>query len=272
MTGAGNDTINGSTGTDSVNAGADLINGLAGNDTYTVDAAGDILVEAAAGGTDTVRSSLASFTLADNLESLIHIGAGATAATGNAGDNNITGGLGNDTLNGAAGNDTLNGGNGSDTLIGAIDADRMFGGNGADVLSGDRFDFDSLAEITSDVITDFEAGAAGTDLIDLSTIDANGVTAGNGGFAAALRRTGQAFTVRSCEPAGLCWRDPTTDTTGGHPRGTRVQLIPAGGDPAPIEICPDCKLKNLPLFPLHTRSDQNGLVECNRCPGLKRTS
>ena len=246
VTGAGNDLINGTAGADSVKAGAgaDNINGLAGNDTllggagadtinggtgadsmvggngndtYTVDDAGDILVEAAGGGTDTVRSSLASFTLANNFENLIHIGAGATAATGNGAANSITGGLGNDTLNGAAGNDTLNGGTGSDTLIGDIGADRMFGGDGADVLSGgdgadvlsggngadtltggangDRFDFDTLGEITGDVITDFEAGAAGTDLIDLSTIDANGVVGGNGTFAAALRTTGQAFTA-----------------------------------------------------------------------------
>ena len=214
MTGAGNDTINGSTGTDSVNAGADLINGLAGNDTYTVDDAGDILVEAANGGTDTVSSSLASFTLANNFENLVYTGTGTTAATGNGAANVITGALGNDTLNGAAGNDTLNGGAGNDSLIGDIGFDRMFGGNGDDVLSGggdddvltggngadtltggasgDRFDFDTLAEITGDVITDFETS---TDVIDLSTIDANAVTAGNGTFASALRTTGQAFTA-----------------------------------------------------------------------------
>lgn len=40
--------------------------------------------------------------------------------------------------------------------------------------SGDRLDFDTLTEITGDVITDFEAA---TDVIDLSTIDANAVTA-----------------------------------------------------------------------------------------------
>jgi Ca2+-binding RTX toxin-like protein len=248
VTGAGNDTINGTAGADRVNAGAgaDLINGLAGNDTllggggadainggtgadsmvggngndtYTVDEAGDILVEVAGGGTDTVRSSLASFTLANNFENLTYIGTGATAATGNGAANVITGALDNDTLNGAAGNDTLNGGGGSDTLSGDIGADRMFGGDGADTLSGgddadvltggngadtltggaggDRFDFDTLAEITGDVITDFEAGATGTDLIDLSTIDANGVGGGNGTFAAALRTTttGLAFTA-----------------------------------------------------------------------------
>ena len=228
VTGAGNDTISGTAGADSVNAGAgaDIIDGLAGsdtllggagadslnggmgadsmvggigNDTYTVDDTGDILVEAAGGGTDTVRSSLASFTLANNLENLISIGAGATTATGNGAANLITGGLDNDTINGAAGNDTLNGGDGNDSLIGDIGADLLIGGIGADTLTGgangDRFDYDSLAEITGDVITDFEAGTTGTDLIDLSTIDANQVTVGNGSFAATLRTARQAFTA-----------------------------------------------------------------------------
>jgi Ca2+-binding RTX toxin-like protein len=91
------------------------------------------------------------------------------------------------------------GGDGADVLSGGDGADVLSGGNGADALTGgangDRFDFDTLGEITGDVITDFEAGAAGTDLIDLSTIDANGVGGGNGTFAAALRTTGQAFTA-----------------------------------------------------------------------------
>jgi len=215
--GAGNDTLNGADGNDTLDGGGgtDSMVGGTGNDTYMVDDAGDILVEAATGGIDTVRSQVASFTLADNLENLIHIGAGATAVTGNGAANVLSGAAGNDTLNGAAGNDTLNGGEGSDSLIGGIGADLLFGGEGADVLSagggadvltggngadtltgginGDRFVYDTLAEIAGDVITDFEAGAVGADLIDLSAIDANGIEGGNGTFAAALRTTGQAF-------------------------------------------------------------------------------
>ena len=41
--------------------------GLAGNDTYVVDAAGDVVNEAAGGGTDTVRTNLATYTLGTNV-------------------------------------------------------------------------------------------------------------------------------------------------------------------------------------------------------------
>ena len=190
-TGAGNDTINGTAGADSINGGAgddgiyglggnDTLNGGfgndtldggtgadsmiggAGNDTFIVDNAGDILVEAAIlGGTDTVRSSLASFTLANNLENLVYTGTGATAATGNGAANVITGGLGNDTLNGAAGNDTLNGAAGNDILDGGAGSDTLTGGLGADTFRVAALT-DSL--ITAmDSVTDF---VIGTDVFD----------------------------------------------------------------------------------------------------------
>ena len=38
-------------------AGTDTMAGGAGNDTYVVDTAGDVVTEAAGGGTDTVQSS-----------------------------------------------------------------------------------------------------------------------------------------------------------------------------------------------------------------------
>ncbi len=44
----GNDTINGG-------AGADTMTGLGGNDTYTVNEAGDVVVEAVGGGKDTIN-------------------------------------------------------------------------------------------------------------------------------------------------------------------------------------------------------------------------
>jgi Ca2+-binding RTX toxin-like protein len=131
--------------------------GGTGNDTYLVDDAGDILVEAATGGTDTVRSSVASFTLANNLENLVYTGTGATAATGNGAANAITGGLGNDTLNGAAGNDTLNGAAGNDILEGGAGTDNLVGGAGNDTY---------IVDSTTDRIT--ELAAEGTDTVQSS--------------------------------------------------------------------------------------------------------
>ncbi len=76
----------------------------AGNDTYIVDNAGDVIIEAASGGTDTVKTALAAYTLGAEVENLIYTGTAAFAGTGNAANNAITGGKGNDTLNGGTRN------------------------------------------------------------------------------------------------------------------------------------------------------------------------
>jgi Ca2+-binding RTX toxin-like protein len=94
----------------------------------------------------------------------------------------------NDTLNGAYGNDTLLGGLGDDRLLGSYGNDRLHGGAGYDVLTGgtgyDRFDFDlvtdSLPGFYRDRVVDFEEDI---DRIDLSTIDAHAIAAGNQAFA-----------------------------------------------------------------------------------------
>jgi Ca2+-binding RTX toxin-like protein len=125
--GIGNDTLDGG-------AGNDTLTGGAGNDVYLVDATGDVLVEAASAGTDEVRTTLASYTLATNFENLTYTGSAAFAGTGNTAANVITGG---------AGNDTLDGGSGSDTLIGGL---------GNDVY---------IVDVATDVVT--EAASAGTD-------------------------------------------------------------------------------------------------------------
>ena len=117
---AGNDTLDG-------RAGADTLVGGTGNDAYVVDNIGDIVVENADEGTDTVRSSV-DFALPDNVENLTLTGTAglsgignalANVIVGNAGDNFIDGGTGNDTLTGGTGRDVFHyaaGGNGTDTL------------------------------------------------------------------------------------------------------------------------------------------------------------
>jgi len=115
--GAGNDTLSGGT------AGTDTLNGGLGDDIYIVDTAFVTVTEAAAAGTDTVRTSLAAYTLGANVENLAYTAAAAFSGTGNALDNAITGGAGADTLNGAGGNDVLTGGAGNDSLIGGAGTD-----------------------------------------------------------------------------------------------------------------------------------------------------
>jgi len=134
---AGNNILNGG-------RGADTLQGGAGNDTYIVDNVGDLVIERANGGTDTVRASV-SYTLTDHVENLVLTGSGHlngtgnalnNRLTGNAGNNILRGGLGADTLEGGAGNDTLFGGDGNDTLKGQSGADRLMGAAGNDLLDG----------------------------------------------------------------------------------------------------------------------------------------
>ena len=148
----GNDTLNGFAGGDFLDGGdgADILNGGLGadsmiggigNDIFVVHDVLDSVFEALGAGTDTVQTSLASYTLGANVENLLYTvandfngtstaaGGGIFAGTGNILANVITGGTGNDTLTGLAGNDTLNGGNGNDRFVAtALDANDTYNG------------------------------------------------------------------------------------------------------------------------------------------------
>ncbi len=125
--GLGNDSLYGGTGNDVLEGGGgdNLLTGGAGNDTYIVTSVGDVLVEEGGGGTDTVRTALAGYSLASiaNVENITALGSAAIALTGNALANQLTGNTGNNLLNGGAGNDTLNGGLGNDTMLGGAGND-----------------------------------------------------------------------------------------------------------------------------------------------------
>ncbi|MDC7747220.1 calcium-binding protein, partial [Rhizobium binxianense] len=170
----GNDTLNGG-------AGADTLIGGAGSDIYIVDNAGDSVAEAADGGSDTVRTTLASYTLGSDVENLTYLGTGTFAGTGNALANTISGAAGADILDGKAGADSLIGGAGNDTYIVDDLADVVteglnagtdlirtalssytLGSNVENLIFTGTGDFSGTGNSLANVIT----GGAGNDLLD----------------------------------------------------------------------------------------------------------
>jgi Ca2+-binding RTX toxin-like protein len=116
-------------------AGADRMEGGAGSDTYAVDDEGDLVVEAAGGGTDEVRSAI-SYTLGANVENLVLTGDGSINGTGNDLKNMLAGTVGANRLDGGLGNDTMYGGAGDDTYVVDAVGDRVVekAGNGYDTV------------------------------------------------------------------------------------------------------------------------------------------
>ena len=113
LSGTGNSLDNIITG----NSGANLLSGLGGNDSYYIDNAGDVVTELLNAGTDTVFSSLAAYTLGQNVENLTLLGSAALNGTGNSLANVLTGNSGDNVLDGGTGTDTLAGGQGNDTYV-----------------------------------------------------------------------------------------------------------------------------------------------------------
>ena len=164
----GNDVLNGLDGNDTLDggAGADIMSGGAGDDVYFVDSATDSVIEVTGAGYDTVKTTLVTCLLGDNIEALKYTGSIAFTGTGNALDNDISGGASNDFVYGAAGNDVLNGLGGNDTLDGGAGADAMIGGTG-----NDTYFVDSEADAV------VENAAAGNDTVKVAL--ASYVLAGN---------------------------------------------------------------------------------------------
>ena len=132
FTGAKSTILTGTTGNDTLRSGGnDTMAGGLGDDTYNVLTAGDVVIEQAGQGVDTVKSNV-NFSLGDNIENLTLLGSSGTGkglfGVGNSLDNRIAGDLGIQFINGGAGNDLLTGGGGADTFI--VEA-----GNGSDLIT-----------------------------------------------------------------------------------------------------------------------------------------
>jgi Ca2+-binding RTX toxin-like protein len=183
---AGNDTLDGGTGIDTM-AGGD------GSDGYYVRDSGDIVSETNAttstGGTDTVYSTLAAYTLTANVENGRILSTTAANLTGNTLNNVLYAGAGNNVLDGGTGTDTVSYayaaagvtvslasslaqstvGSGSDTLL---NIENLTGGNFNDHLAGNGGNNTLTGGLGMDVLT----GNGGNDLFDFNALSEMGLT------------------------------------------------------------------------------------------------
>lgn len=165
------DFLFGSNGGDEINAGrgSDIIFARDGDD--VVDAGlGDDFVDGGSGNDYIFGGQGRDFLLGGDGNDEIDGGIGADLLFGNAGDDRLIGGWGDDSIDGGAGNDIIIGGTGEDILSGGSGADRFV----YEVVSDS-----GVGKGNRDRILDFTRGS---DLIDLSAIDANSTAAGNQSF------------------------------------------------------------------------------------------
>jgi len=170
----------------SQNSAANTLTGAKGNDTYIVGA-GDIVVELAAEGTDTVRSAI-SYTLTDNVENLTLIGSADINATGNALGNTLIGNSKNNELYGGLGIDILKGGVGDDLYRVDLNAKNQLedtltenAGEGVDTVrlqGGTALAAYSLLTLGAN-LENLDASATGTLLLNLTGNALNNVLIGN---------------------------------------------------------------------------------------------
>jgi Ca2+-binding RTX toxin-like protein len=107
---AGGDTLEGDAGNDTLSGGvgADTFGGGTGNDLFFVTDAGDVVIELAGGGADTIIASV-NVTMPNQVE-VLQIASGISGIT-------ITGGAGNDMLIGNGLANTFVGGEGDDVIL-----------------------------------------------------------------------------------------------------------------------------------------------------------
>ncbi|NBK41239.1 calcium-binding protein, partial [Pseudomonas soli] len=181
--------------------------GGAGDDVYYLYSTAGV-VEQAGGGIDEVRTTLANYTLTNEVENLTFIGTGNFTGYGNASNNVIVGGAGNDTLFGGAGADRFVGGAGIDTVSYGDSSSGILlnlkTGQHGGIAEGDTFEGiekfvgSSLGDVfvANDQANDFN-GAGGVDLLTFAgegagiTLDLNAT--GNDLFTSIESFEGTAF-------------------------------------------------------------------------------
>ena len=181
LNGTGNTLANTLTGNSGNNildggTGADTMTGGAGDDTYVVDNGGDVVIESANQGNDTVLASI-NYTLGANLENLQLTGSAGLTGTGNELANLLTGNSGANQLFGNAGNDTLDGGAGADTLTGGTGDDLYVVDNSGDVVV--ELSTEGTDTVQASVSYTLSANVENLTLTGSSAIDATGNTLAN---------------------------------------------------------------------------------------------
>ncbi len=162
----GNDTLI------ATSAGERLAGG-SGDDRYWINDASTVILEAASAGNDTVLSSLASYTLPDNVDNLqlstnadLNMAQVAHAdGTGNDLNNRITGNAQSNILRGMGGDDFLVGGP-AESPIGGSGNDTIDGGTGMDIV-GYAFSFSGagISKVAGGVQVVRKLAPTGTDLL-----------------------------------------------------------------------------------------------------------
>ncbi len=197
-----NNSLRGNSGTNSLagGSGADVIDGAggademvggSGGDLFRIDNAGDSIVEGLDGGDDYAVISVATYSLAANVEkadialgfgtNTLLAGDGSQSLNGRSGQDWVYGASGDDVLSGGVGNDVLFGGAGKDAVFGRAGIDSLFGGDGDDSLNGALdADADQLyggdgADVLAVLPGDNVFGGSGDDLM---TVGPSGFTAG----------------------------------------------------------------------------------------------
>ena len=187
--GGGNDTVTGSSGANTITGGDgnDMLSGGAGGDVFLIGVAAGTDKFDGGGNYDVVQAVAANVTITVNATTFVNI---EEVSAGGFSGLQLAGTKGSDSINlsgiflngvtrivGGDGNDTIVGSGGNDTILGNARADILTGGGGLD-----SFVFTTTSDSAGrdiDTITDFQIG---TDVIDLSVIDAISGTAANDAF------------------------------------------------------------------------------------------